>query len=181
MLPSAPVCPPLQNAPQAHLREGEEGSIAPIQEGAADHLQDEGDVLEGENGDGGTDSEAQAQQRCQGQRGYHGAQDRCGDRGPWAEGEERLPGGKHTGKGRSRHLPKSPGRNLKITLESTSSHTPVSNPSINIGNAPQYHQSNGPTPLRPCPLVSLWATTNLVAPMTIASKGPSAPAPQPIA
>lgn len=31
----------------AHLREGEEGSVAPVQEGAADHLQDEGDVLEG--------------------------------------------------------------------------------------------------------------------------------------
>lgn len=32
-------------------REGEEGSVAPVEEGAADHLQDEGDVLQGEDGD----------------------------------------------------------------------------------------------------------------------------------
>lgn len=51
----------MRNPPQAHLRKGEEGGIAPVEEGAADHLQDEGDVLEGEDTDRGTEGKAQAQ------------------------------------------------------------------------------------------------------------------------
>lgn len=63
--------------PLCNLREGEEGSVAPVEEGAADHLQDEGAVLEGKDGDRGTDGKAQAQQRRQGQRRHRRGEGCC--------------------------------------------------------------------------------------------------------
>lgn len=69
-----PLAPRGQDPSAAHLREGEEGRVAPVEEGATDHLQDEGDILKGEGADRGADGEAQAQQGRQGQRGHRGAE-----------------------------------------------------------------------------------------------------------
>lgn len=68
-LPLPQGCPRhVTHTKPTYVREGEEGSIAPVEEGAVDHLQGEGGVLQGEDRDGGTEGEAQAQHRRQDQR-----------------------------------------------------------------------------------------------------------------
>lgn len=68
----------------------EEGSIATVEEGAVDHLQDEGGVQQLDDRNGGTQEKAQAQQGRQGQRRHRGAES-CGlGGGAWFRGEERC-------------------------------------------------------------------------------------------
>ena len=49
-------------------RDADEGGVAPVEEGAVEHLQDEGEVLQGQQGRGGTQGEQKALQRRQEQR-----------------------------------------------------------------------------------------------------------------
>lgn len=57
-----------------YSRHADEGGVASVQEGAVEHLQDEGQVLEGQVGGGGTQREEEALQRRQKERENGGSQ-----------------------------------------------------------------------------------------------------------
>ena len=57
-----PGASPSGSTHQAHLRQREEGRVAAVEKGAADHLQDEGGVLQREHRHGRADGKAQAEQ-----------------------------------------------------------------------------------------------------------------------
>lgn len=84
---SRPACFPLP-----HLRQREEGGVAAVEEGAADHLQDEGSILQLDDRDGGAQDKTQAQQRRQGQRRHRGAESCSRGGGTWFRREEKVSG-----------------------------------------------------------------------------------------
>lgn len=61
-------------APARHSRHADEGRVAPVEEGAVDHLQDEGEVLERQVAGGGAHREQHALERRDEQRQDGGPQ-----------------------------------------------------------------------------------------------------------
>lgn len=79
-----------------HSRHADEGRVAAVEEGAVDDLQDEGEVLQRQEGDGGAEREEQALQRRQEEGEDGGSQVGllltlpCGQTPAWGGGNEMM-------------------------------------------------------------------------------------------